>query len=431
MIDKLAILGGPKACKNLPSFTPSFSKEELAAIGALGDGLTIFSNPIVKEFERHFADFVGTKYAVSTSSCTSAMSIVLMALKEILGKINYVAVPAYSYIAIVNAILLAKLKYRLVDNDLETSSISANKLGKEDLGKGTIVVLPYMFGIHPDVDSVTKLLYDPPLNLVEDCALGLGTYYGGKHVGTFGCGCFSFAEIKTMTTAGEGGIIVTDHKDLARLCRIMSHQGVMWQDTGMSYIDSDRKPSFYDLQHRLDCSYVGQTSRMTAVQAATGIVQLHGIEEINRARWRNAKYLIDKLSHYKFFRFPNVVGDKISMSRFPIFIENGFYTSRDVFLQCLLEEGVPASIYSPRPLFEYSLVKRSCSNLVNPSNYPVAGWLARQHVLLPSYPTMNREHLTIVVSAIEKVVQALSEKQVRIAATREVAKKLDAPLGAV
>jgi len=423
MLEKLAVLGGPKTCNKIPQPTPFFEEEINAAVNAMKKGLTIFSNPVVKKFEHLFAEYVGTKYAVSTSSGTSAMNIVLLSLKE-LNAIRYVIIPAYSYIGLVNAILAAGLRYKIVDNDADTLSISTSKLEKEGLEKATVVLLPYLFGLHPDIDGIAKLLNNPQLELVEDCAQGLGTYYKKRHVGTFGCGCFSFAENKTITTAGEGGMVVTNHKDVARLCRIISHQGIMWQDTEISYIDSEKQPTFYDLQHRFDCKIPGQSSRMTAVQAATGIVQLGKIDKINRKRRLNADYLIQKLSHHKDFWFPKIGDRKVATNTIPIIIKRSFYASRDVLLQCLIEEGVPALIYSPRPLFEYTLVKRTCSSSVSSKRYPIARLIAQRHILLPIHAGLTKQHLYEIASAFEKVVSSLSEPQLMKAARKEVAKKL-------
>jgi perosamine synthetase len=415
-----------------PKLKANFSKlEEKVALEVLRNGLTIFSNKVVKQFEEYFARYVGVRFAISTSSGTSALTIALQALKKLNPQITEVIIPAYSYIALVNATIYAELKYTLVDNDSDSLSTSQEAISSL-CRSNNITTLPYIFGIFPPPQQILNVINERRSFLVEDCALGLGMRSKDQNswrAGSFGTGCFSFAEPKTMTTCGEGGMITTNDEYLRRICRAISHQGIVWKYSEEPPIDAERSATLFQIQNRFDCFFAGQSSRMTAMQAAIGIVQLEKLDTLNRTRWRNVQILFKALQDLRqFFSFPfypDCENPYFSANHMPIIIANDFPVSRDVFVECLRAEGIPATIYSSRPLFEYTLVQRTSKNSGKSKHFPNASKISKKHVLLPIYKGLSKKHLNEESIAIHKVVEALLDKRVARFATAEANKRLD------
>ena len=171
------------------------------------------SGPKVKEFEKRFAKYVGVKYAVATSSGTTALHLALLSLG--IGRGDEVIVPSFSFIATANAILFCGAKPVFCDIDPKTYNIDTNKIEKL-ITKRTKAILPvHLYGQPADFKPIMEIAEKHNLYVIGDAAQAHGAeYYGGK-IGSFGdVECFSFYPTKNMTT-GEGGMITTNSEEIA------------------------------------------------------------------------------------------------------------------------------------------------------------------------------------------------------------------------
>ena len=197
----------------IPLFRPTLDQREIKAVTAVLRSGWIGSGPKVDQFETKFAQYVRAKYAVAVSSASSALQLALQVLALKAG--SEVISPSLTFIATNHAILLNNLIPVFCDIEPDTLCADPADIAHRITPKTRAVVVMH-YGGHPvDLNLLVKLCRQKKLYLIEDCAHATGSYYRGKHVGTFGTlGCFSFAAIKNLTT-GDGGMIVTNNRRLA------------------------------------------------------------------------------------------------------------------------------------------------------------------------------------------------------------------------
>jgi perosamine synthetase len=211
-------------------------------------------------FEKAFAEYLGVKYAVSLPSCTSSIHLSLLAIGA--GSGDEVIVPDVTWIATAAPISYVGATPVFADIDPRTWCLSADSF-EECITSRTKAVIPVdLYGNVPDWDAILTIAKKHDIAVIEDAAEAIGSEYRGKRAGSFGVtGTFSFHGSKTMTT-GEGGMLVTDSKDIL--------------DCVLFLRDHGRKPGdtmFFNEQ-------VAYKYKMSAVQAALGLAQLERIDEL-------------------------------------------------------------------------------------------------------------------------------------------------------
>jgi perosamine synthetase len=211
-------------------------------------------------FETSFAEYLGVKYAVSLPSCTSAIHLSLLAIG--VGEGDEVIIPDITWIATAAPISYLGATPVFADIDPKTWCLSARSF-EECITSRTKAVIPVdLYGNVPDWDAILTIARQHNIPVIEDAAEAIGSEYRGKSAGSFGItGTFSFHGSKTMTT-GEGGMLVTDSKDI--------------YDRVLFLRDHGRKPGdimFFNEQ-------VAYKYKMSAVQAALGLAQLERIDEL-------------------------------------------------------------------------------------------------------------------------------------------------------
>lgn len=263
---------------DIPITRPSFTDaEEKALLEVLASGW-VSQGPKVAEFEGAFAASIGARYAVATSSCTTALHLVLAALG--IGPGDEVVVPALTYVATANVVEYQGARPVFVDVDLKTFNLDPDRL-EERITKRTKAIIPvHLFGLAADMDPILDIARRRHLLLIEDAACAVRSLYRGKPAGTFGiAGCFSFHPRKVITT-GEGGMVVTEDRRLARKLQVLRSHGAAVSD-----LDRHRGKGFvlpvFDV--------VGYNYRMTDLQAALGTVQLQKADQIVGRRRHLAK----------------------------------------------------------------------------------------------------------------------------------------------
>ena len=177
------------------------------------------SGKTVEIFEKEYAKFIGTKYAVAMNSGTAALHSALASLS--LKKGDEIIVPAISFISSATAILHQGCTPIFCDVDLENSCLCPKSF-KEKISKKTKAVMPVHFaGSSCNMQKIVKIAKKNKIKIIEDCSQAHGTYYNGKKVGNFGnISCFSFYATKHMTT-GEGGILCTNDKKIFNFVNLL------------------------------------------------------------------------------------------------------------------------------------------------------------------------------------------------------------------
>src|SRR5712692_3037377 len=254
----------------VPLMRPSVGEEELEEIRSVLRSGWLAQGSKVKAFEQKLAERLRSKFAVATSSCTTALSLAIESLQ--LKKGTEMVVPDFTFPATGNVVLLAGSKPVLVDVHADTYGIRPSEVGKA-IGNKTSAILPvHPFG-HPfEMDELYELAEKRGVQVIEDAATAFGTEYNGTPIGSSGRAvCLSFHPRKLLTTA-EGGCLLTDDKDVyERATALRSHGQVT---------DKDGKVEF---------RYNGFNYRMSDVHAAIGLAQLRKISSVIHSRRKQAK----------------------------------------------------------------------------------------------------------------------------------------------
>jgi perosamine synthetase len=211
-------------------------------------------------FEKAFAQYVGTTYALALPSCTSAIHLSLCSLG--IGKDDEVIVPDLTWIATAAPISYVDARPIFADCDERTWCISPDSFESLITPRTKAVIPVDLYGNMPDMDAIRDIAHDHDIAIIEDAAEAIGSEYHTQKSGSFGdTGVFSFHGSKTMTT-GEGGMLVTDRKDLYDRCLALRDHG-----------RAPGEKMFWNAE-------VGYKYKMSSMQAALGLAQLERIEEL-------------------------------------------------------------------------------------------------------------------------------------------------------
>lgn len=273
--------------------TPSLGREELEAIrGPLESGwLTQGRN--VKEFENEFARRHRVKHALATTSCTTALHLMLAAAG--IGPDDEVIVPSFTWISTANAVLYCGATPVLVDIDIDTFNISLEETVKKITKKTKAVIVVHLFGLCVDVSKFREVLGND-IMIFEDAACASGAEINGQSAGSMGdAAAFSFHPRKSITT-GEGGMLTTNNKELSVRAEKLRNHGAE-----MSEEERHQGPAPYLLP---EFNLLGFNYRMTDIQGAIGKEQLKKLDSFVEERKLQASRYKRELSHLQNIALP-------------------------------------------------------------------------------------------------------------------------------
>ncbi|MBW4017403.1 DegT/DnrJ/EryC1/StrS aminotransferase family protein [Moraxella osloensis] len=281
---------------------PSFTQEEADAVSQvlLSNKVNYWTGTECREFEKEFAAWAGTDYAVALANGTLALDVALQAMG--VGEGDEVIVTPRSFIASVSTVVNAGAIPVFADVDNNTGNVSATTIALKITDKTKAIICVHLAGWPCDMDEIMALAKQHNLWIIEDCAQAHGAKYKGKPVGSIGhVGAWSFCQDKIMTTGGEGGMVTTNDKALWQK---------MWEykDHGKNY------DSIYHKQHPPGFRWLhdsfGTNWRMMEMQAVIGRIQLKKMAEWTKIRTQNAKILRDALTQFageqQFLRIPDI-----------------------------------------------------------------------------------------------------------------------------
>lgn len=372
--------------KNIPVTKPYFTQdEEKEVIDVLRSGW-IVQGPKVEEFEKKIAAYVGAKYAVATSSCTTALHLALLLFG--IGPGDEVIVPSFTFIATVNSVLYTGATPVFTDVAKDTYNLDSKDV-KRKITKRTRVIIPvHQAGLGAAMGEIMDIAKRSNILIVEDGACALGSRIDGKHVGTFGeIGCFSFHPRKSITTA-EGGMLVTSNKEFAKRARIL-------RGHGMSVSDRERHES----KHFIDEVYrvLGYNYRMSDIHASIGLAQFRKLDDILKTRIALANRYTKYLSRIPYIVPPSIPKGYIhTFQSYVIRLKENSPFSREAFMTKLLDKGIITRIGIKACHLE-ALYKRKSASLKNTE------FLAKSIITLPLYTTMTKDEQNYVIDAINKI----------------------------
>ncbi len=394
MSEELAIRGGPKVRDRPYPPWPALGDDDVTAVAdVLRSGrLTQLSGGAVGAFEEAFAAWHGVRHCVATSSGTTAIHTALAALD--IGPGDEVIVPSHTFIASATPALHQRATPVFADVDERTYCISPESVAERITARTKAIIAVHLNGHPAEMDELLALAAPLGIAVIEDAAQAHGALHQGRKVGTMGrVGCFSFWEDKIMTTGGEGGCVITNDDALAERMRRIRHHGE-------GPVAGERQ--YYHLE-------LGYNYRMTAMQAATGLVQLLRLEEYLAARRRNAAYLSERLGELDGIEPPFVAPYAVHSYYKYICRFRPDLTHWQIgdFVRAVAAEGIPISRRYPTPMHRQPVFRDAGHDA---ADCPVAERLAGQLFTLLVHPTVTTADLDDVVAAIGKVAKVSRPK---------------------
>lgn len=405
-MSKLAIKGGnPVAPNGLKTTWPIFDekeKEGLIEVLESGEWCSLGqSEGKVAQFEKGFAKFIGTKYAMAAPTGTDALELAFRTCGIEAG--DEVIVPAVTFIASASAVVLATGVPIFVDVDPETYQISPEAV-EAAITDRTKAIEPVHYGGYPaDMDRIMEIAKRHNLFVIEDAAEAHGSEWRGKKVGSLGdMGCFSFQMGKPLT-CGEGGGVTYNSEDLAMSCYSYAHFG--------------KKPGGEKYEHYIPAG----NFRMSEFLGAILLAQLSRLEEQTEIRYENGEYFaqelekIDGISALKRDSRVTKRGYYFYFLRYDSSQWNNIH--RDKFMEALKAEGILCHTAHNQPLYRnpaFRDIKKSLlyGNEVDYSKVhcPEAERIYESEVIAMGKDFLTeKENVDLIIEAIKKIRKNISE----------------------
>jgi len=374
--------------RNIDISHPDTGEEEWEALKEPLVTGWLTQGPKVAAFEKAFAKRHGVKYAFATTSCTTALHLILTALG--IGPEDEVIVPAFTWVSTANVVLYCGATPVFVDVDRTTFNIDVAQIPKR-LSKRTKAILPvHLFGLCADIDAIAEAA--PGISIIEDAACASGSGYKGRPAGSLGvAAAFSFHPRKSITT-GEGGMVTTNNEELAKKINSLRNHGA-------SILEEERHRSFEP--YRLpEFNLLGFNYRMTDLQGAVGMVQLSKLDRYIEERKSWADFYRKELRDIPWLHLPAIPHDyKHGWQAYVCYIdENKSPMPRNDIMRILHTKGI-----STRPgthaVHMLGLYRQRFH--LTPDDFPGARDCDRYSMAIPLHNRMVAEDYEYVVKAIK------------------------------
>ena len=420
MTETLAIAGGPKAVRNQLTSWPQFDENAIRSVEAVlrSGKVNYWTGRKGMEFEKRFAEWQGSKYAISVATGTAALHVSLAALG--IGPGDEVIVPSYTFIATSFSVVQAGAIPRFADVNREDHCISVTSAEKLVNARTRAIMPVHLYGNVTDMDAVQAFAQKHNLFVIEDNAEAFGGEFKGKKTGTLSqiAGC-SFCQNKTFTTGGEGGMITTDDEELAWKARSFRDHGYDVR-ARMSLLEMEQKLPYI---HNM----VGWNYRMTEMQSAIGLAELERMDSWNMpARRRNAAVLIERLKQLPQVKyFPVDTPERRNgwyVMAFSLDIEN-MKCDIQQFAKACAAEGAPVwKVFWPQCHTEKAFQEKqsfgrtgfpfTSKEYADPASVdysqvdvPNARWHEDHTFTCFGYPTFTEDDMSQIADALEKVIR--------------------------
>jgi perosamine synthetase len=361
----------------IPISKPFIGDEERQAVMQVLDSGMLVQGPRVARLEERFAQVCGAKYAVATSSGTTALHTSLLA--HGIGPGDQVITTPFTFIASVNSILYTGATPIFVDIDAETFNINP-QLIEQAITPQTKAILPvHLYGYPCEMETIYAIAERHSLIVIEDAAQAIGADIHGKTIGSSGTACFSLYATKNIMS-GEGGMITTNDDAVAQRCRLIRQHGM-------------QRRYFHDM--------LGYNYRMTDLHAAIGLVQVERLKDFTTKRRANAAYLT---ANIKGVITPKVrEGYEHVWHQYTIRVLSNSSEAgkqRDAAVKCLSDAGIGTGIFYPVPVHRQKhIIQMGLGN----TSLPVTELMAQEVISLPVHPQLTQADLEQIVTEVNKL----------------------------
>jgi dTDP-4-amino-4,6-dideoxygalactose transaminase len=351
----------------------------------------ITQGPRVAEFEEKFAKYVGSKYAVAVSNCTTALHLAMIVAGVKEG--DEVICPSMSYIATANSIAYVGAKPVFAEVDPVTYNMDIKDAERRITPKTKAILLVHQIGMPGDIDAFKELCKKHNLQLIEDAACAAGSSYKGNKIGYHSdLVCFSFHPRKVITT-GDGGMITTNNEEYYNRLKLLRQHG-------MSVNDRVRHTS--DKVIFEDHIEVGYNYRLTDIQASVGIKQLEKLDMIVAERRKIAERYHEGLKDIDTIRLPKEQpGYFTNYQSYSIYLKDSFPMSRNELMQKMLDRGIATrrGIMTAHRETAYKDIEGELS-------LPISEDAADRSIIIPLFYPMRDEEVQQVIDTFKELAQA-------------------------
>ncbi|AXY61537.1 DegT/DnrJ/EryC1/StrS family aminotransferase [Acinetobacter sp. WCHAc010052] len=380
---------------------PSFTQEEADAVSQvlLSNKVNYWTGQECREFEKEFAQFAESEYAVALANGTVALDVALKALN--IGPGDEVIVTSRTFLASVSSIITAGATPVFADVEPDSQNISRRTIDAVFSTKTKAIICVHLAGWMCDMDPIMQLAEEKGLYVIEDCAQAHGAKYKGKSAGSIGhISAWSFCQDKIMTTGGEGGMVTTNDETLWKK---------MWsyKDHGKNY------DSVYNKQHPPGFRWLhdsfGTNWRMMEMQAVLGRIQLTRMPEWTAKRTQNMNQILTSFDDSPFFTVHRPSQDYVHAC-YKCYVQVNIDAlpegwSRDRIMQEINAQGVPC-------------FSGSCSEVYLEHAFDNTPWrpekrlenaqqLGETSLMFLVHPTLSEASLNKTVTVIQQVIGQL------------------------
>jgi perosamine synthetase len=362
----------------IPVASPTLSGNEKAYVmDCMESGWISSAGKYVEKFEAAFAEFCGTKHAISCCNGTAALHLSLLALG--VGPGDEVIVPTLTFVATANAVTYCGARPIFVDSEAEAWTLDPALIEAKITPRTRAIIAVHLYGHPAHMCALESIAHRHNLFLIEDAAEAHGASYQGRSVGSLGdLAAFSFYGNKIIAT-GEGGMVVTDDDMLARRAAQFRGQG-------------------QDFERRYWFPIIGYNYRMMNLPAAIGLAQLERVNWNLQRRSEIAAWYREEL-----LDVPGVTWQaekewaRHAHWLFSIILNDEVHADRDAVMAYLEKRGIET-----RPIFYPMHILPPYLELARNEAYPVAERLARRGLSLPTWAGLTREDVSFVCDAVRE-----------------------------
>ena len=367
---------------NIPKL---YNSEKTNVINCVRTNWISSEGKFVKEFEKKFSQYNSRKFGVAVSSGTAALEVAIKSLN--LKKNSEVIIPSFSIIATALCVVKCGLKPILVDCSLSTWNMDPEKVLKKISKKTSAIIITHIYGLPVDLQKIMNVAKKKNIKIIEDAAEVIGLKYKNRMCGSFGdVSTFSFYANKHITT-GEGGMIVTNKKDIYEKCKSLRN---------LSF-----SKSYFDRYNHDD---IGWNYRMTNMQAALGCGQLKSINKIVKRKREIGNLYYKHLKRNKHLLFQE---NKNSYSKniywvFGVLLKKNSRSKRDFLMKALLRNKIDT-----RPFF-LSMNKQKIfkkMKIFSKSKMPNSEYLSNNGFYLPSGLGITDTEIRYVCATLNKLLR--------------------------
>ena len=351
--------------------------EELrAAVNRVLDSGWYLNADATRQFETHYAEYIGTRHCVGCGNGLDALKLILLAYMEmgVMQEGDEVIVPANTYIASILAITACRLTPVLVEPDINTLQIDDARIERAITSRTKAVMIVHLYGRCAYTQKIADICKKFNLKLIEDNAQAHGCTFEGQKTGSLGdAAAHSFYPGKNLGALGDAGAITTNDEELASLARALGNYG-----SSKKYVHD----------------YKGCNSRIDEIQAAVLDVKLLYLDDENNRRKEIASLYINKVQN-PLIHLPLSERDSV-WHIFPVFCER-----RDELQQYLSENGVETQIHYPIPPH-----KQQCFKEWNQQSFPITEQIHSQELSIPCHQAMTKEEVDMIIDLLNSFTPA-------------------------